>query len=317
MSTVHTVEDTFSIDSLEFTVNDPPFLPRYTKKINLQKGKEHLITDVSTFIDAAAFRDALSGTNDVNLFVTMVLSPYPAWEYINRRPSHVYHPVMPAGNNNVFYKRIMQITTSPDDGLTSFVWDEQYPAITLQDEDLRTFYTDHLYLSVFFFFTGVGVTRLVVDSFQASILVNMVEQEADPVSHAIGTIREFNDAQQLTNEMQSLELDAGAGYSGYWFPPWHYGGLRPEIMIQSDQVARWLGAEDYAEVMATRGGMQVVRNLASQMQPFDAAFGTPVGLGPEFPDWLRFLDNNPGVMARLRNEFPPMLKNTDGTTQML
>jgi hypothetical protein len=318
MVTTHTIEEVIAIDRVTIDTNPAEFfLPVYTKKINLQKGMEHLITDIDCFIDSnGAFFGSGTSVGVQTLMTQILVTPYPAWAYNARPPSQFYWPTMPAGNNNVFYKRCITEQWDQDQLEYRKLYDESYPSITLRDEDLRTFYTDHLYVSVFFGVYNV-TDELEVDNFTCSIMINMEEREADPVSHAIGTIREYNDAQQIPNEMQALLLDAQAGYSGYWFPPWHYGGMRPEIMVQSEQVARWLGSVEYSEDMVTRGGMQVARILASQMQRFDDAFGTPVGLGPEFPDWLRFLDSSPGVVGALRDEFPPMLKNTDGTTRML
>lgn len=317
-ATVHTIEEVIAIDRITLDLNPQNFfIPQYTKKINLQKGKQHLITSIETFIDSnGAFFGSGATTGDVSLLTQIIISPYPAWSYTNRSASQFFWPTMPAGNPNVFYKRCMIDRWDPTNLEYSKGYDEVYPIATLADEDLKTFYTDHLYVSVFFG-TYSNVDEMEIDNFMCSVSITLEESDADPVSHAIGNIREYNDAQQLTNEMQEVYVDSMASYSGYWFPPWHYGGLRPAIMLQSEQVARWLGSNEFAEDMASRGGMQVARQLSSQMQPFDSAFGTPVGLGPEFPDWLHLLPESMGVSAALRDEFPPMLKNTDGTTRML
>lgn len=100
---------------------------------------------------------------------------------------------------------------------------------------------------------------------------------------------------------------------------WKYGGIRPEFMARgTPSFMNFFQSTDGAEKMMDPTNIEIFIQLARNMVPFDQAFGKDGTVKGPVPDWIRFDIDVGGIEYGLvRPQFPPQLKNTDGTTQMV
>ena len=131
---------------------------------------------------------------------------------------------------------------------------------------------------------------------------------------SMGQYQEFLNSQcrLLTNTANVIGVN---DVSGYVFPMWKYGGIRPELMISGATALRYFNkvASNANQEMTTRNALQTAYRDATAMVEYDSAFGDAA---LNLPDWITLMDVA-GVTAGELRPYPPPLKYADnGNTLM-
>ena len=131
---------------------------------------------------------------------------------------------------------------------------------------------------------------------------------------SMGQYQEFLNSQcrLLTNTANVIGVD---DVSGYVFPMWKYGGIRPELMISGATALRYFNrvASNANQEMTSRNALQTAYRDATTMVGYDSAFGDSA---LNLPDWITLMDVA-GVTAGELRPYPPPLKFADnGNTLM-
>lgn len=270
-----------------------------TKRINLSPGKVHnlLQTDI--------FEDATTGFDDVTGKLEFVVSPYPVIPtdmpliagiaLRNRYPS--------AGDNSILFKA--HCTTRD----AKFVTDlQQFPSQQIAANQLLSFYTDHLYVSVHI----VATANTVYQNFAWSFMFTIDSKSVSSITHTMGVLAESHNA-MCALVMSNGHMVSLATLRGNTFPMWRYGGIRPEHTLTPVAANAYflpINTRD-AETMTTTPGIRQAVADARSMSAYDSAFGD------KRPDWLK--DNlNAGIVSgALRDQWPPIKHADNGNVRML
>jgi len=270
-----------------------------TKRINLSEGKVHnlLQTDI--------FEDATTGFSDVTGKLEFVVSPYPVIPtnmpliagiaLRNRYPS--------AGDNSILFKA--HCTTRD----SKFVEDlKQFPSQQIAANQLLSFYTDHLYISVHI----VATANTTYQNFAWSFMFTIDSKNVPSITHTMGVLAESHNA-MCALVMSNGHMVTLQTLRGNTFPMWRYGGIRPEHTLTPVAANAYflpINTRD-AETMTTTPGIRQAVADARSMSPYDSAFGD------KRPDWLK--DHlNPGIVAgAVRDQWPPIKHADNGNVRML
>jgi hypothetical protein len=280
------------------------------KKINLQPGKRH------TFQHFDFFDDNLSGaTNTQNdMKMQVYVTNYPVvLSDMNFHSGATAGGLGPlAGDNEVLFKAIR---LSWSTGNARWI-NQEFPNNFLGASDTFTWYTPHLYFTVIWE-QGTGpVSR----EFAMSMYAAVESVDVDAVEYGIGILREFNDHNMrmlVSNGYQLNQADVTGG-----MPMWEIGGIRPELMTGYPNTltdGNWFLSQAYAdvggEIMEDTGAVRALLTGARTMVGSQDAFGSDV---LQTPDWFKgIVKDFPGLEAGpLRSNFPPLLKNDNGNTEM-
>lgn len=306
---VHEIKETLVQDDvLQITGSESPVL-LLTKRIELEEGKRHTLMSVD-FMD-----DVFEGLYEGGQFgYEVYVSPYPinttamnfAGLMQNRGPA--------AGDNQVLYKRSVFYTGITENALVT----QQLPNNFLGSMPTASWYTPHLYISVLLH-VPVNQTVNVIEPCY-SFYMSVDSKKADTVSYLMGAMGEYMDAHTRLREANGVVIvEPNLTYQGYTFPMWKYGGIRPEFMARgTPSFMNFFQSTDGAEKMMDPTNIEIFIQLARNMVPFDQAFGKDGTVKGPVPDWIRFDIDVGGIEYGLvRPQFPPQLKNTDGTTQMV
>ena len=295
-------------DVVQMTGSESPVL-LLTKRIELQEGKRHTLMSVD-FMD-----DVFEGLYEGSLFgYEVYVSPFPinttnmnfAGEMLNRGPA--------GGDNQVLFKRSVFYSGSTSNALVQ----QQLPNNFLGSMPTASWYTPHLYISVLIHVPSAAVRALIDPCY--SFYMSVDSKKADTVSYLMGAMGEYMDAHTRLREANGVVIvEPDLTYQGYTFPMWKYGGIRPEFMARgTPSFMNFFQSTADAEKMLDPTNLEIFIQLARNMVPFDQAFGLAGTVKGPVPDWIRFDIDVGGIEYGLvRPQFPPQLKNTDGTTQMV
>jgi len=181
---------------------------------------------------------------------------------------------------------------------------DTFPVEELGTSPTLSTYSDALYFGVLLtstednLKTGVDVTFYVVVD---KVEISLEEYLMGVMQHRINRAYDFF---LLSNpELAYLSVSDIAAFNR--------GGFRPEIMVTGD-VMNLYNLKNKGEEMLSRNAYSALYSQARTMVGPDDAFGVPgfAGVG----DWLSLI--SVGLTMEIRNEFPPVIKNTNGSTQM-
>lgn len=282
------------------------------KKINLQPGMRHTFVHMDWFDDNASGATNSAQQMKAQIYVTnypIVLSD----NTFHAGPGGDLGPL--AGDNEVLFKAIR---LSWNSGNAPW-YNAEFPNNFLGSTETFTWYTPHLYFTVIWHQDDVDFTREFAMSFYAAV----DSEPVDAVEYGIGRLREYNNAQMrlLTSNgvliANSLIENAA--------PLWQIGGIRPERVADPNDIVfggEWFlgtgigiaSGEELSSPDVIRLGLAEART----MQPFDTAFGSETG-GVPVPDWFKAIAKPfPGLESGPeRAQFPPIIKNNNGNTEMV
>lgn len=284
-----------------------------TRCINLKEGYRNQVLSVDVFNDNVSQDITYGGTPKCyQLFV----SPYPIIptnEVIDINLGLVppfIHAGPLAGDEQVLYKEsaITYFIGEPE-GVQSVVRKNQFPSDEVAATPTTTWYSPHLYITVLWWGTGGEQ----VDA-KFSLFIRVKQTKVNAAEESMGQYKEFLDSQTRLLMDTAVVMDP-ASVSGYVFPMWKYGGIRPELMISGTTALRYFNrvASNANQDMVARGALQTAYQDATTMVNFDAAFGDAA---LNLPDWITLMDVA-GVTAGELRPYPPPLKYADnGNTLM-
>lgn len=271
-----------------------------TKRINLDAGKRHFLTQVDVFEDA--YMDVPDEPARQNLEI--VISPFPAiptdmiYQY-NAPQQDSRYPA--AGDDSVLFKARFDIRQN---GLSEIT---QFPSLQIAAQNESYFYTDHVYINLHI----AGADDTEYHNIALSFMLVLKDVSVSVLEHSLGVLSEQHDA-MCALAMSNGAMRSRSALEGNVFPMWRYGGIRPEhtiTPIAANSFFLDIATRDAEEMVASAAVRTLVAD-ARQMQAFDAA------LGLRRPDWLReFL--NAGFDAGSIRPNPVPLKYADnGNTLM-
>ena len=217
-----------------------------------------------------------------------------------------------AGSSTVLYKEASltkQASIDPNIEAPS-LYKNQYPSAESSAVPTNKFYSPHVYLTVFVFngeSTNINV--------QFSLFAKIKQTKVSIVESTMGRYAEFLDAQCRLLTKTAVVYNS-ADVSGYTFPMWKMGGIRPELMISSNDALRYFNrvAANADQSMTSQNDLQSAYRAATTMAAYDGAFGDPA---LNLPAWITLMDIG-GVTSGLIRPYPPPLKYADsGNTLML
>jgi hypothetical protein len=279
------------------------------KKINLQPGKRH------TFMHFDFFDDNLSGATNTsnNMKMQVYVTPYPIVlgdQIFHSGLSGDLGPL--AGDDEVLFKAIRLSWATGNARWVNY----EFPNNFLAGTETFSWYTPHLYFTVVWQQGEGEISR----EFAMSMYAAVDSVDVDPVEYGIGILREHN-AHNMRLLVENGTLVTQDEIIGA-MPMWQIGGIRPEIMTGTNTIlanSNFFLSQAYSdaggELMSSnldiRADLQAARGMVNS---FDA-FGSELF---EAPDWFKAIVKNfPSLEAGpQRPNFPPLLKNDNGNTEM-
>ena len=280
------------------------------KRINLQPGKRHTFLHMDWFDDNIAGATNSTEPQKMQVYVTnypLILSQ----ENFHSGPQADLGPL--AGDDQVLFKAVR---LSWPTGNARW-YNNEFPNNFLGATKTFSWYTPHLYFTIVWT-QGTGeISREFAQSFYAAV----ESVDVDDVEYGIGLLQEYNENQMrvlTSNGRLVLQADViGA------MPMWQIGGIRPEIMTATAGIVtngNWFLDQAYGsangEAMDAAADIRDALSQARTMQSAFDAFGEPLA---EAPDWFKAIAKPfPSLESGpQRANFPPIVKNNNGNTEMV
>lgn len=281
------------------------------KKINLQPGKRH------TFLHMDWFDDNISGATNTanNMKMQVYVTNYPLILSDDIFHSGLTGNIGPlAGDDQVLFKAVRLSWA----GGNARWYNAEFPNNFLGATETFSWYTPQLYFTIVWQQGDGEISREFAQSFYAAV----DSVDVDPVEYGIGLLREYN-ANQMRLLTSNGRLVTQAEVEGA-MPMWQIGGIRPERMADPNDIifgSEWFMGTgigiDAGEALSSAAVIRLGLAEARTMQPYDTAFGGDTG-GVQTPDWFKAIAAPfPGLASGpVRANFPPLLKNANGNTEM-
>ena len=286
-----------------------------TRKINLPDGHRHSVLSIDVFNDQNSLwlsnqKAPEAGLAAYQLFV----SPYPMQRTNETMGASVteliFNTGAMAGDESVLYKEQAIVKAGQqEDNSRDLIWFNQFPNPAVGAMPTNNWYSNHLYITVMVW--NQPETEVEV---KHSLFMRVKQTKVSAAEESMGQYKEFLDAQSRLLMDTAVVMDP-ASISGYVFPMWKYGGIRPELMISGTTALRYFNrvASNANQDMVARGALQTAYQDATTMVGFDTAFGDAA---LNLPDWITLMDVA-GVTAGELRPYPPPLKYADnGNTLM-
>ena len=302
-------------DTIQGTVTtDELGLAYLTRKINIPEGHRHSLLSIDVFNDQNSMWLHNGVTATFPAAYQLYVSPYPM-----QRTNESFGPSAAeirentgsmAGDEEVLYKEqaITNLLIQAEQQVNK-IWFNQFPDPALGAMPTNHWYTNHIYITVLVWNepnTEVNVKH--------SLFMRVKQTKIGKAEESMGQYQEFLNSQcrLLTNTANVIGVD---DVSGYVFPMWKYGGIRPELMISGATALRYFNrvASNANQEMTSRNALQTAYRDATTMVEYDSAFGDAA---LNLPDWITLMDVA-GVTAGELRPYPPPLKFADnGNTLM-
>ena len=287
-----------------------------TRKINLLDGHRHSILSLDVFNDQnSLWLHNTKPITSVPAAYQLYVSPYPM-----QRTNESFGPSISellantgamAGDEEVLYKeQAITLMTTQADKAQNQIWFNQFPNPAVGAMPTNHWYTNHIYITVLVWNEPLSEVEV-----KHSLFMRVKQTKIGKAEESMGQYQEFLNSQcrLLTNTANVIGVD---DVSGYVFPMWKYGGIRPELMISGATALRYFNrvASNANQEMTSRNALQTAYRDATTMVGYDSAFGDSA---LNLPDWITLMDVA-GVTAGELRPYPPPLKFADnGNTLML
>ena len=281
-----------------------------TKRINLKEGYRHQVNHIDVFNDMGVMWMSQTGGGEP-IGYQLYVSPYPMqvtnedWGTLN----HVLtHSGAMAGDDNVLYKGLGFTKGSGYDSAVRI--ETEFPNEQLAGWPTFLWYTDHLYITCIVFNEPNAVIPI-----KFSLYMSVQEKKCNKIEHQMGVYQEMLNAQCRLLTETAVSRDP-ITYSGYTWPMWRQGGIRPELMLSAPLAMQYYSNTGYgeAEGMASQAEYRSRYIASRQMVDYDQAFGAAT---LDLPDWINLFDVSGIFAGSMRPQFPPMKKHNNGNTMML
>lgn len=301
---IHEIRETLEMTD-DVTVQEENDFLLIQKRIELQRGMRHTMVSVD-FMDDSFVLPSDVAQRGYEVFITA----YPIVP-TDMALAEVFPKRGPAASDNQVLFKQAQIHSA------SGVYTQRLPNDFLGTTPTYSWYTPHIYITVILHIASDGPVWT-VDDLCMSFYMSVESVEANAVSYGIGLLREYADNQArllVQNGYRVQRSNIDDGYVG-----WRTGGIRPEFVTPSNISSAsnwWLGQAYQGESGEDALSLTQVRaqlKRARQMSGPNDAFGTQ-----DEPDWFKAIANPfPGLVSgALRDQFPPVVKNNNGNTEMV
>ena len=302
-----TIQGTITIDATGFGY--------MTRKINLPDGHRHSVLSIDVFNDQNSMWLQNNKTPTAPFCAyQLYVSPYPMQRTNENMGGSQLGLILgtgaAAGDESVLYKeQAITRLDEQEEQQRNKIWFNQFPDPAVGAMPTNHWYSNHLYITVMVWnepLTDVEVKH--------SLFMRVKQTKVGAAEESMGQYKEFLDAQSRLLMDTAVVMDP-ASISGYVFPMWKYGGIRPELMISGTTALRYFNrvASNANQDMVARGALQTAYQDATTMVGFDTAFGDAA---LNLPDWITLMDVA-GVTAGELRPYPPPLKYADnGNTLM-
>ena len=286
-----------------------------TRKINLPDGHRHSLLGIDVFNDQnSMWLSNNKVLDDAFAGYQLYVSPYPMQRtnesFGIELQTLLQNTGAMAGDEQVLYKeQAISELKALEAGNTNNIWFNQFPNPAVGAMPTNHWYTNHIYITVLVWNEPLSEVEV-----KHSLFMRVKQTKIGKAEESMGQYQEFLNSQcrLLTNTANVIGVD---DVSGYVFPMWKYGGIRPELMISGTTALRYFNrvASNANQEMTTRNALQTAYRDATAMVGYDAAFGDAA---LNLPDWISLMDVA-GVTAGELRPYPPPLKYADnGNTLM-
>jgi hypothetical protein len=292
------VKETIELEDILLDGNGNAFIQ---KRINLQEGYRHVLTQVDVFEDAIPF--LRGGPADEQANYEIVISPYPQipTNMLYNENTPQTRRYVAGGDDSVMFKANARVRLNNHSEFT------QFPSVQIAAQNKAFFYAPHVYINIHF----MGIENLEYGNIAISFMMVFDKKKVSVLESTMGVLAESH-AAMCALAMSNGHLVSVQALEGNVFPMWRYGGMRPETMISPlaangfflDIASR--DAEDMQSSAAIRSSVADAR----QMNAFDSAFG------PRRPDWLREFLNGGYESGPIRSNPIPLKYADNGNTRM-
>ena len=298
-------------DTIEGNVTtDPAGLAYFTRRINLEEGFRYDMLLIDVFNDNLVLPMAGAGQAAAS---QIYISPYPmqqlngVWGVGN---NFFLGGGQAAGEPNVLYKEL-SITNidAIDQRQQTNVWNAHFPNDSVGARPTFTWFTPHVYVTVMLW--NVPDTSFDV---KLSVYMKVNKRKTGKVASSMGRYAEFLDSQIKLLTDTAVVINPN-DVSGYTFPMWKYGGVRPELMISGTTALRYYNkqADNASQEMVSRGNLQTAFQSATNMVAYDEAFGDAAN---NLPEWITLMDVEGVTAGPIRPYAPPLKFADNGNTLM-
>ena len=286
-----------------------------TRKINLPDGYRHSLLSLDIFNDQNSMWLQNNKTPTAPFCAyQLYVSPYPMQRtnesFGASALGRLEKTGAMAGDEQVLYKeQAITRLDEQEEQQSNKIWFNQFPNPAVGAMPTNHWYTNHIYITVLVWNEPLSEVEV-----KHSLFMRVKQTKIGKAEESMGQYQEFLNSQcrLLTNTANVIGVD---DVSGYVFPMWKYGGIRPELMISGATALRYFNkvASNANQEMTTRNALQTAYRDATNMVGYDSAFGDAA---LNLPDWITLMDVA-GVTAGELRPYPPPLKFADnGNTLM-
>jgi len=292
------VKETIELEDILLDADGNAFIQ---KRINLQEGYRHTLTQVDFFEDAIPFLRGAPTDEQPNY--ELIISPYPqiptTMLYNENTPQTRRYTA--AGDDSVFFKANGRVRLNNHSEIT------QFPSSQIAAQNKTYFYAPHVYINVHF----MGISNLEYGNIAFSFMMTFDKKKVSVLESTMGVLAESH-AAMCALAMSNGHLVSVTALEGNVFPMWRYGGIRPETMLSPLAANGFfldIASRDSEDMISIAGVRQTIAD-ARQMNTFDGA------LGPRRPDWLREFLNGGFAAGPIRPNPIPLRYADNGNTRM-
>jgi len=270
------------------------------KRINLQEGYRHTLTQIDVFEDSIPFLRGGDGT----AYYEIVISAYP------QIPTNMLYKengvvqtrrYVAGGDDSVLFKANARLRLENHSSFT------QFPSEQIAAQNKAYFYAPHVYINIHF----MGSPDVEYGNIALSFMMAFDKKKVGNLESTMGVLAESH-AAMCALAMSNGHMVSIEALEGNVFPMWRYGGMRPETMITplaANSFFLDISSRDEEEMVTSAAIRQTITD-ARQMNTFDGA------LGPRRPDWLREFLNGGYVAGAIRPNPIPLRYADNGNTRM-
>lgn len=292
------IKETIELDDILLDANGNAFIQ---KRINLQEGYRHTLTQVDFFEDSIPFLRGAIGDEQANYEIIISAYPQIPTNMLYNENTTQTRRYTAAGDDSVFFKVNGRLKLNNHSEIN------QFPSSQIAAQNKTYFYAPHVYINVHF----MGIENIEYGNICFSFMMAFDKKKVAVLESTMGVLAESH-AAMCALAMSNGHLVSVLALEGNVFPMWRYGGMRPETMLSplaANSFFLDISSRD-EEAMTTSTDVRKLVSDARQMNTFDGAFG------PAKPDWLREFLNGGFTSGPIRPNPIPLRYADNGNTRM-
>ena len=292
------IKETIELEDILLDADGNAFIQ---KRINLQEGYRHTLSQIDLFEDAIPFLRGASSDEQPNYEIVVSAYPQIPTNMLYNENTPQTRRYVAGGDDSVLFKANARVRLNNHSEFT------QFPSEQIAAQNKAYFYAPHVYINIHF----MGIADLEYGNIALSFMMAFDKKKVSNLEATMGVLAESH-AAMCALAMSNGHMVSIQALEGNVFPMWRYGGIRPETMISplaANSFFLDISSRD-EEAMTTSAGIRQVIADARQMNTFDGA------LGPRRPDWLREFLNAGYASGPIRPNPIPLRYADNGNTRM-